>query len=410
MISYYRKSIIELLTLVHQAYKKPLENPNIWRLVQEKLIIKFSKVECKIRILNDEIKSLNVFRKNPHEQLSKEHSIIIKNQLKYLEYQLEEYRKLIKIYKSIGDAIAFTLIDKLDIKPQNFKQSSGFITLKTGFKKEKKIFRHTFKMGGIAILNDLTSVLKYADITIVSKDGFFPIEVKSSKNVNARVERQKSNAEKIFSYLFEDKTDNLYGIPGIMHRVELKSKEINHIRVINELIDSSKKYGFAYKLVEPGVLYFVAHQDPNEKEDARKMFNKAGLIKPVFFYLNPMKFQELGYYPFSLIFKDPENYFDFIQGNFVINILIDFRIIDKIANKNGFTFNENENLDFPYEFKSTKDGADFAHFKISYHYFGRILFEFVSLNWLLTSSFEKFNMKFFNNLSKANLESEDSNN
>jgi hypothetical protein len=395
MIGYHRKLIIELLTLVHQARVSPFDNPTIWRLIQEKLIKQLSKTESKIRLLKDEIKRLNFIRKNPQERLSKEESSSVKNQLDYLDYKLEEYRRLIRIYKSIGDAVAFTFISKWDIKPQNFKQPSGFITEKVGFKKEKRIFRYIFKKGGIAILNDLTSALKYCDITMVSEGGFVPIEVKSSKNVNKRVGRQKSNADKLFSYIFEDKSDSLYGIEGRMRRVAMQSNEVNYIQIINELIDNSKKNGFAYKLVEQGVLYFVAHQDPNEKEDSKKMFEGAQLLKPTAFFLNSMKFNELGYYPFSLSFTNPENYFDFLQGKFVINIFIDFDVITQIAHQYGFTFHEREEPDFPYEFRSIKDGEDFGRFMLSYHYFGRVLVEFVSLKWLMTDSFERLNEKFF---------------
>jgi len=394
-----------MLTLVHQARVSPFDNPTIWRLVQEKLIKHLSNTESKIRLLKEEIKRLNFIKKNPNERLSKEQSGILKNQLEYLDYKLEQYRLLIRIYKSIGDAVAFTFIDKLDIKPQNFKQSSGFISDKVGFKKEKQMFRYAFKKGGIAILNDITSALKYRDITLVSKQGFIPIEVKSSKNVNARVERQKSNADKLFSYIFEDKTDSLYGIQGTMRRVALKSKEVNYIHVINELIDSSKKNGFAYKLVEKGVLYFVAHQDPNGKEDAKKMFEEAKLEKPTAFFLNAMKFNELGYYPFSLSFTSPGNYFDFLQGNFVINIFIDFDVISLIAKQHGFSFHEREDPDFPYEFRSIKDGEDFAHFRMSYHFFGRVLVEFVSLEWLLVDSFQRFDDKFFDDAHNSGLAS-----
>ncbi|WP_207506121.1 hypothetical protein [Telluribacter humicola] len=375
---------------MNQAKVDPFNQVETWHLIQETLIKQISKIEYKIRNIKYEIKELNLSRKNPQRQLSKDESNIVKSSLDYLDYKLEEYRRLIKIYKSIGDSVAFTFIHKLDIKPQNFKQSSGFITDKVGFRREKQMFRQAFKMGSIAILNDLTSVLKYCDITLVLEGGFVPIEVKSSKNKNARVKRQESNANKLFSYIFTDTTDSLYGIEGIMHRVSIQSQEINYIQVINKLIESSKKNGYAYKLVEPGVLYFVAHQAPNNKEDSKSIFKECNIVNPTAFFLNTMKFNELGYYPFSLSIATPENYFDFLQGKFVINIFIDFNIVSQLAQKYGFTFHERNDLDYPYEFKNLNEEENLNSFKISSHYFGRIIIEFVSLNWLLSEAFEKY--------------------
>ena len=155
MINYYRQSIINLLAAVHEARKSPFENINIWQNVQEELIKKLSYAEKRIRFLKKEITEINKIRKTSYKRLSKDESLSEKANLKRKKLKLEEYRWLIDIYKSIGDSIAFTFLHKLDIKPQNFKQSSGFITEKSGFTNERRMFRYTFKIGGIAILNDL---------------------------------------------------------------------------------------------------------------------------------------------------------------------------------------------------------------------------------------------------------------
>lgn len=374
MIGYYKKSIIKILTIIHQARTRPFESPQIWKTAQELLIKQSLNVENLIRKTKSKKKSHNQLRKNPNYRLSKEESILLKSQLSYLDYKLDEYKHLLRIDKDIGDAIPFTLINKHGIKPQNFKQSSGFISQKSGFKIEKKAFNYAYKKGGIAILNDLTSSLKYCDLTLIKEDGNnLAIEIKSSGNYNNRVTRQKTNAEKIFAYLSEDITENLYGNEGKIQRVSFESEEINYIFEINELIDTSRKIGFASKLVEPGVLYFVAHKDPGKSFLLTEEIEPKKLINPHAYFVNGMKLNELGYLPFSLSISNPENYFDFLQGNFVINIFIDYNVISKISLESNFTFKKTNDSAFPFEFSSVINNSKISNLKISQHMFYRTI-------------------------------------
>lgn len=390
MLQYYRKSIIKLLVDVHEARQKPFENVQKWKYIQEKLIKKISYAENKIRILKREIKQINIIRKTPEIRLTREESLVKKAEIERYKSQLKEYKRLIDIYKSIGDSIAFTFIHKLDIKPQNFKQSSGFITEKSGFKKEKQLFRYAFKQGGIAILNDITSVLRYCDITLITKEGYVPIELKSSDNKNERIERQKSNAEKLFKYLEEDISEGLYGISGFIQRFSILSPEENHLLLINELIAKSKKEGSVVQLAEPGFLYFVSHKYPPNIEDITKIFKQNGIVKPIAFMLNTMKFTEQGYYPFSLSFFNPEDYLDFLEGKFTVIIFIDTQIIKNIAGQFNFSMDFSDDPDYAFEFKSKSKNAKIKYFKMSKHFFHRTFMEHVSLNWLLNDSFKRF--------------------
>jgi len=389
MLNYYRQSILNLLADVHEARKSPFENTNIWRNVQEELIKKISHAENRIRSLKKEITQINKIRKTSYLKLPKAESLKEKAKIERKKSQLEEYRWLISIYKSIGDSIAFTFIHKLDIKPQNFKQSSGFITEKSGFKKEKQMFRYTFKKGGIAILNDLTSVLRYSDITVISKDGYISIEVKSSNNVNERINRQKSNAEKIYKYLDQDIIENLYDIEGITQRLPLLSPERNHLSLVNKLIEKSKKDGSAFQLAEPGVLYSISHKYPPSNKDISKVFKQFNIIKPIAYMLNAMKFTEQGYYPFSLSFFNPADYLDFLEGKFVIFIFIDTRTIIKIARQFHFSMTFSEDPNYVFEFNSKMKNPKISCFKMSKHLFLRTVMEHVSLNWLLNDTFER---------------------
>lgn len=399
MLGYYRHSIINLLSEVHEARINPFEDVQKWRNIQEKLIIKISSAEKKIRTLKEEKRKINLYRKNPLVRLTKEESIQEKSKIKQKENLIEQYRTLHNVYKSIGDAIAFTFLHKFDIKPQNFKQSPGFITEKIGFKLEKQIFRYAYKKGAIAILNDLTSVLRYCDITMITGDGFIPIEVKSSHNKNAKTERQKFNAEKLFKYLDEDITKGLYGIDGYMQRVQVGIPESDHITLINELIAKSKNEGFAFQLSEPGVLYFVAHKVPPTIVKTIEIFKQNRIHKPVAYFLNTMKFVEQGYYPFSLSLTNPENYIDFLEGKLVITIFIDTEIIRKIAKKFKFSVAQSDNPEYEYEFRNESKNPKLTSINISKHFFNRTILEFVSLEWILTVTFSSMSKAMMSKIS-----------
>lgn len=390
MFNRYRKTLLKLLTDVHDARQNPFENVAKWRGIQETLIKRIIYIESQIRFQKQEIKNINLFRKNPQNRLSKDESLNAKNKIEQREYQIEEYRWLLDILHSIGDAIAFTFLHKLDIKPMTFKQTAGFISEKSGLKKEMQMFRYSFKNGIIAILNDLTSSLRYADITLITKEGAKYVEVKSSENKNSRTDRQKENAEKVFNYLETDISEDLYGIGQKMQRRELGSPEINYLTTINELIEISKSEGFVYRLVEPGVLYFISHSDPSLDKEITSVFKDNGIEKPIAFMLNAMKFPEQGYYPFALSISNPHNYLGFLEGDFTIIIFVDMRYVDKIAKRFKFIREPSDDPQFVFSFTNNKKDADLIQFKMSGHFFQRIPLEFVSLKWLFEDTFKRF--------------------
>ena len=390
MFNRYRKTLLNLLTDIHNAREKPFKNVTKWRVIQEKLIKKIIYIENQIRLQKKEIKDLNFFRKNPLNRLSKTESFTVKNKIEQKEYLLDEYRWLLDIFHSVGDAIAFTFLHKLDIKPMTFKQTSGFMSEKAGLKKELRMFRYSFRCGIIAILNDLTSSLRYSDITLITKDGAKFIEVKSSENRNNRTDRQKENAQRVFKYLETDVTEDLYDIGQKMERRELGSPEINYLTTINQLIEVSKSKGFVYNLVEPGLLYFVSHNESSLDEDITTVFKNNGIEKPIAFMLNTMKFPEQGYYPFSLSITNPNNYLDFLKGDFTIIIFVDLRYVDKIAKRYKFTREPSDDPKFVFSFRNEKKITDLSQFNMSGHFFQRIPLEFVSLKWLFNDTFKRF--------------------
>ncbi|MWB95139.1 hypothetical protein GON26_12275 [Flavobacterium sp. GA093] len=385
MIRYHRNTLKKLLDQVKFASKEPYLNAEVWKLVQLNIIKKIISLENKVRDKKSEKKDLNILRKNPSQKLTKEESIKIKAKIKFLENKLEEIRFVIDVYRSIGDAVAFTFISKLDIKPQNFKESAGFISEKIGLKKEIEVFKKIYKEGMIAVFNDITSVLKYCDLAVVYPGGFNLIEVKSSKLENSRIPRQKENADKIVKYLETDKTDNLYGIQGETIRVDLNSDEVNYIEELNKLIISSKETKNATFEVEKGTYYFVSR----EFEEKFMEENFKHLKNPIMISLNQYKFSGQGYYPFSLSILDSNDYLDFISGSFIILIIIDLEEVENYCSFKNYDLIHSDNDRYIFTIQSQENGSS-AGIKISDHYFFRSCTEFVSLKWLIDDSISQF--------------------
>lgn len=385
----YKNTIIQLLDRLHLASEAPFDDINKWLSIQESLIKKIIYIEIRVRILKENIKHLNHIRKDPKNKLTKIESTSIKSKLKEYENYIEDYRLVISIFKSIGDGIAFTFISKWDIKPQNFKQSPGFISMKKGLTLEKKILRESFKKGHIAILHDITSVLRYFDISVFTEDTHIFIEAKSSKMENERINRQEKKGKQLYDYLLNDTTVSLYIEDGIkMIRVDAFSQEVNYIDKFNLLLESCRKTDYNFDYFEDGFVCLIVNEcSKNASNDIfKRALKEIGVKCPISFYLNSHKFVEQAFYPFTLIFKRSEDYFDFIDGNISIIIILDFTTIQRIAAENNYKVTLTHDELWPLEFTCKDPLVEINKFRISIHYFSRIFMEMVSLEWLIRDS------------------------
>ncbi len=386
MIYLYKKSILQLLAMLHEARKSPYENINKWLVLQETLIKRIIYVENKAREAKSIVSELNKLRKDPANRLNKDDSLKAKENIKNLQDDIEEYRFILKVYKSIGDGIAFTFIPKFDIKPQNFKESPGFISDKSGIKKEKQYMRYAFKNGIIAIFNDITSTLKYGDLFLITPKGPLIIEAKSSNNDNSRIQRQEASTKKIFDYLSNDATDKLYGVSGQIRRVEPSTHEVNYTKNLNKVIKKAYNQIYSHNKVEDGVIFLATYTGFPESNFG-KVLKSANITKPFAFYLNAAKFTEQAYTPFSIIFDSPNTYWSFLQGELMIIVFIDFSVIERISFANGFTVQRSSHPNWAFEFKSNDPNNEVKQFSMSEHYFFRSFMEMVSVEWLLTQAF-----------------------
>ena len=386
MIKRYSKSLRALLNELHECRKNPYKNIQKWLSLQLKLLNKVRYLEIKIQESKSNIGQLKKNLKTPGFVKSKAESQNIKLNIDIQSERIEEYKFLISCFKSIADGVAFTFMNKFDIKPQNFKETAGFMTGKEGLKMELKALRFSYKKGLVAILNDLTTVLKYNDLTIMTSKNYVSVEMKSSELNSPRIQRQKIKSEKLFNYLDKGETTELYGLEGNFIRKSMEIAEKNYSRKLNFLIDKTKKTGVAHALIEPGLIYFVCRFTDNIEKELDKVKEKYNLQKPLFHSLNSNKFPGEGYYPFSLSLST-DNYLDFLLEEFIVLIMLDFKNVEAVSLNKGFTAKYVEDKQWVLEFY-TSDGT--KALVTSYHLLGRIFTEFVSPRYLFEDGFLQY--------------------
>ncbi|TQQ28736.1 hypothetical protein FLL66_13975 [Vibrio cholerae] len=320
-------------------------------------------------------------------RLSKNDAKIVKGKMGELEEEIKDRQKLAYIYRCIGDGIVFKFISKWNLKrffyevdSPDVKSDAGSLGNKDGLKNELGLVYDAIEHDVPAVLNDLTNVIRHGDVCLLGADDPHVIEVKSSQNKNKRVERQISAINKIHDYLSNDIAD----IAGVedMRRVELSAEEVHFNDVINELIENSSAQSLARVSPEEGIFYAAIDVNLEEKTDYDEIFKS--VEKPMGFMLNTFKNDLLwdNYYPFALSIQSPESFYRFVNGEVFIIVMIDLAVMERKARQVGLdtelVFDGSMALLFSKELVGFDEPLRFV---ISEHYFGRLGFEFLSLDW-----------------------------
>lgn len=312
---------------------------------------------------------------------SKAEAAVIKRRIAQLHERRDDYRNVAHFWRSIGDALAFTLFDKFDLKPLAFKEGPGGIADKKGSRLERRILRALLARDIPAILCDVTNVIRYGDICIDRGNRPHPIEVKASKNRNARVDRQISMLKKLADYYDTDKAIDFYpGVP-LMHRVAHRHARLNHTETMNEVIRGLGTSPFVVQEAEPGLVYFASRSATPEAIDAAF----GSLCKPIMGLWNPSKFTGdwNAYVPFVKTIRDPDAVIGFAQGDFVVGVMIETAQVERLAMDVGYMARRLDDENWAFEFRPTGGDDARPYFRLSWHMLGRVVFECDSLTWLL---------------------------
>ena len=351
---------------------------------QGRLIRNIIKTESRIKQTRLKSKELKSFLRKG--KLDKSNALNIRRQKEINDQKLQQYKWLLYVWRTFGDAIVFIYVDKWGVKPFLFydnnprqKESPGFLNGKEGLPAEMSVVFDAIKHNVPAILCDLTNSIRHGDVCLLGASDPYVIEVKSSINRNKRVERQERQIRNIQSYL-ENDGGNTRGY-NPCNRVVIDKAERNYIPLINEMIDEAVDNGKSIRNPERGLRYFVFRVNSTINFD--ETFRS--ISKPIVFDLNEMKNEKVwvGIYPFTLSIVKPEHLYAFLSGSIYILVIFDYFIIEEIAKKRSLSVRLIDDPGWIMEIeKLIVPLNEPLKLKVSAQFFERMALEFISLEWM----------------------------
>ena len=383
MIFKYRQTLRRLFTAV-QRLAEERENVTLCADIQKTLLRKIIHVEGRIRhhrvLAKNSRKMLGTKTEPPR---SREAALALRAHVTTNETRAAAYKRLLYVLKSVGDSIAFLYIDKWDIKPVSFREAPGFVSGKAGLKHELQIARWAWRRGATVILNDLTNCLRLGDVTIPRGDGSFMLMELKAGRKGPRGDKQERALAKVQSYLITDEATDLYGNRGTYRRFAVSSDERHHRAELNTLIADAHKSGVAFSEVERGLFYVCTERSTTLTSVALEIRGKC-LDTPIVAMVNEAKYDQLGYFPFTLSIEDPDALIRFWDGSLFIAVVLDPAALHEQFAQRGYRASLDLNSLRPlavYSSRSTR--PDGLLMNVGFHYFNRLFVEFLSLDWMI---------------------------
>lgn len=387
MYRYYRKVLLRLCDSLREVETDPIAKRDTCLRLQQQVLERLTSIESSIRSRRREIETIRALLSAGRElTISKEEARRARALIAWHQSRIEEYQMLLISFRSLIDGLAFVYLDKWDIKQFALKESSGFISDKSGLDFELKILQFAFSSGHVALLNDLTNCLRHGDVTILANGRCLLVEAKSGNRSDARARRQESRLRDIVSYLESGKSAKFRSIGGEeteFTRVPMHGAEVDHRDRLNKLISAARCSRKHYSLaeVEPGLHYlatFVAGPEPLLALGGKP---PGSLIVS---FVNRLKYTGLGYYPFSLTIRDPQDWYDFSSGNLMLVVFVETERIAAKLKPHGISAHiTGEWESYPLLLDSDITGAEPSKSKVGGHFFGRLFYEFLGLDWML---------------------------
>lgn len=357
MIGYYKPTIIKLLNYLKIIKANPYKEIALLLRFQQILIKRLKYIESKIRFCKH------------------------KNQI----IEVNKYREILFFFKQLGDCLVYLYLDRHDIKPLRTNNSSGFITGKSGFKLEQQILQGVISKGVPCILADLTNELRHGDAYVFIDENQKPLifEIKSNKKLNQRSKRQIKRLQTVVNYLETDEVDDFFEKGTKAVRLSYNTEPYYHLEQLNKLIEQAYKKKNVHREIEPGLHYIVSTDTPQPLIE--KVLNDCK--KPFASFLNSDKFERkvYPYLPIQLSINDPDKLFDFFNGKLFILVIIDLEFVVNALNQKGFSVKlwpiENHLISMTNS-KMNEFGFDHP-IMVSVPFFGKVIFEFLSLKWML---------------------------
>jgi Holliday junction resolvase len=363
--------------LILQTIKLDTNRLDLVLELQRLLIRKIALTERRIkRVGHVEANFKRALRQN---RLPKENAKLVKSRIKRCADLIDTLRYLMFVWRCFGDGIAGVYQSKYALKHlyyganYNIKESSGFISGKTGFRHEWKLLRMGIRMGVPVVLADLTNIIRHGDICALAGEDPLPVEVKSSKNRNARSARQIGQLQELMNFYENDGAESFRGMHAV-RRKALCVEEVNHENIANVCVAEALVRGIATVEPEPGLRY-IAIADWDSDDHLSAFLSPE--IQP--YLLAPVR-DWLPAYPFTLSLT-PSNLVRFLQGHVQIYVLINLAVLKNLFSKHGV--HATMIMDSSSAIQVCLNPQDLYQgvYRVSQHRFGRIAGEFQSLAW-----------------------------
>jgi len=370
--------------------KEDKDNVALFGDIQDTLLEYHYWLESKHSFRKLRLKKLQGMKKNIEN--TKEISLRIKASISKTMLHLKELKELKLWLRNIGNSLPHLYYHKGDLRAYSYstnseglKELSGDIHGKDGLELELKCVRHAIDNGSKALLNDLTSIMRYGDITLMDKGFPFLMEIKNSDASKSKSEKQLKNMQGVQRYLTDDFSMTLRGGGVISQRIEMSEDEKSNKDTINEHLNKSKKNGYNFSKIEDGLycLSFFHGSDYQNKVDTSEL---SSLENPAFFSLNQFKNNEDNslFYPFALLIDDPQIFTSFMVGYYSIYFFFDAGLLHSTAKELNLEFN------FISEFYLV-EMRNKENIQIYSYTLTKALVEFSSINWAIKQMFNSYN-------------------
>lgn len=240
--------------LLHKIQNDPGDLSTVSAL-QRFLLRQVITVEHKVKRLKE---ARGLIRSLKRKGCTKQRSSLLKTLDSKAADRITDLHQLIFLWKCFGDGLACVYQSSYNLKHLYFdsnyevKSDAGFILGKAGFMWEYRLLRKALSMGVPAVLSDLTNVIRHGDVCLVGATDPVPLEVKSSTNSNARVDRQKKQLQVLHDFFRDDGAADFRGVLNT-RRVEVAAPLISYEAEINECMSEALLNGIAARNPEIGL-------------------------------------------------------------------------------------------------------------------------------------------------------------
>lgn len=375
-----RRSFKGLKALIEKLKGDPFGGGGVLLRLQDQLTRHILRTEKGLKILKDERFRVLGLRKNGP---SRERSEVLKKRMTRLEQGIEQGKHLLWIWRCFGDAIPFIYHDKhalkhmlYSVKDYEVKQSAGALFGNGGRRLETKIMQTFCRRGIPAVLCDLTNTLRHGDVCVMVDADPFPIEVKSSKNQNARTVRQGGNLSSLHAFFAEDGASNFRGFERVDRRETPMAK--THTAELNRCLDDSREKLWAISRPEEGVTYLAVRRGADVERIGIGETENIGEHPSALDWNQAIQSEAwMPYYPFTLTVERASDLVALLEDRLIVIVTLDAdAVMRRFADRRFIAeFVQDEQVAFKVRRPNTSIDRGDAACGVSTHLVRRVHFE-----------------------------------